>query len=109
MKKVISWVLFILTVAIFLLDIYFAVMGTIEVKNQYERLEETGDGGMAYMATGAGILVVGVVLVSVIGAILSTISARIAQNRAMRMISFALILLFILVPFFSYGFYLCIV
>lgn len=104
MKKVISWILFILTVLIFLFDIYFTIVGAIDVKNEMDRLATSGASGVDYLGLGIEILVMGFVLISVVGLILSIVSSKIAQNRVIRMISFALFLLFMLMIYFCFCF-----
>lgn len=106
MKKVISWVLFILTVAIFLFDIYFAVAGTIEVDLQFDKIEEMGGSGVDVLGVGVEILAMGIALLTFVGLIFSALSVKFAQNRVMKIISLVLVLLFIFVPSFSYVFYL---
>ena len=106
MKKVISWVLFILTVAIFLFDIYFAITGTIEVDLQLDRIKEMGGSGVDFLGVGVEILALGIALLTFVGLIFSILSAMLAQKRVIKIISFVLIFLFVFVPFFSYGFYL---
>lgn len=106
MKKVISWILFILTVIIFVFDMYITIAGTIDVKNKIEMLVEMGRGGMEYMAVGADILLVGVVLISVVGSILAIVCWKTAQNRVIRIISVTLYLLFVLPIFFFFCIYL---
>ena len=90
MKKIISRILFILTIVIFMFGIYVAVFGATDVISKWEEIEATGYGGMEYMAVGTDILAVGVVMISVIGAIMAIISAKIAQSRALRIISLIL-------------------
>ena len=106
MKKVISWVLFILTVAIFLFDIYFAITGTIEVDLQLDRIKEMGGSGVDFLGGGVEILAMGIALLTFVGLIFSALSVKFAQNRVMKIISLVLVLLFIFVPSFSYVFYL---
>ena len=106
MKKVISWVLFILTVAIFLFDIYFAITGTIEVDLQLDRIKEMGGSGVDFLGVGVEILAMGIALLTFVGLIFSILSAMLAQKRVIKIISFVLIFLCVFVPFFSYGFYL---
>ena len=75
MKKVISWILFILTIMIFLFDIYFMIDCGMEVKQNLAELKARGGGGMEYMAAGEGILALGVVFISFVGLIFSILSS----------------------------------
>lgn len=106
MKKVISWVLFILTVAIFLFDVYFAVAGTIEVDLQFDKIKEMGGSGVDFFGVGVEILAMGIALLTFVGLIFAALSVKFAQKRVIKIISFVLVLLFIFIPFFSYGLYL---
>lgn len=95
MKKVISWVLFILVVVTFVFDIFFAVYGAIDVKNEFDRLAAEGASGVDYFGVGADILVMGIFFLSFVGAILAFISSKLAQSRVVKSISFVLFLLFL--------------
>lgn len=106
MKKVISRILFILAIAIFLFDIYFAVAGTTEVDLQFDKIEEMGGSGVDFLGVGVEILVMGIALLTFEGLIFSVLSAILAQKRVIKIISLVLILLFFFVPSFSYVFYL---
>ena len=108
MKKVISWILFVLAIAIFVFDIYFAVAGTIEVHLQFDKIEEMGGSGVDFLGVGVEILVMGIALLTFGGLIFSAFSVKFAQRRVIKIISFVLILLFLFVPSFSYDFYLSI-
>ncbi|MDD6200237.1 MAG: hypothetical protein PUB93_03095 [Firmicutes bacterium] len=96
MKKVLSWILFIVTVIIFVFDIYATVCGTIDVKNQFDRIDSMGGSGVDYFGVGADILIIGVILITFIGLISCAVSWKCAQNRAIRITSIALFILFIL-------------
>ena len=98
MKKLIFWIVFILSSCIFLFDVYFTVYGAIDVNEQYKQLAEAGRGGMELMAVGDDIYVMGVVLLSIVGAVVSVISAKIAQNRAIKILSYVTYCLFWLLP-----------
>lgn len=97
MKKVISWILFILTISTLAFDVYFAVAGSIDVKNELDRLAATGTGGIDLWGVGIDILIMGIILISAIGLILSVVSAIRAQSRIIRITSYTLFLLFILI------------
>ncbi len=94
MKKVVSWTLFILAVLVFVLDVYGAVAGVIDVQKQYAELEARGASGHEYLGVGAEVIVIGVLLCSIVGLIISAISSKIAQNRIIKTVSLALVILF---------------
>ncbi len=96
MKKVISWILFILAVITFVFDIFSAVYGTIDVKNEFDRLAAAGASGVDYFGVGLDILVMGIVFISLLGAVLAFISSKLAESVAVKNISFVLFLLFLL-------------
>lgn len=104
MKKVISWILFILTIMIFLFDIYFMIDCGMEVKQNLAELKARGGGGMEYMAAGEGILALGVVFISFVGLIFSILSSTIAQSRVIRIISVTISVLLFFMPFFGFCF-----
>ena len=108
MKKVLSWILFILTVIIFIFDIYFTVEGTIEVRDQFDRLEARGEGGIEYLGVGVDVLVMWVILITAVGLAFAFASSKLAQKRAVEIVSIALFLLFIPAVFlcFCFAFYL---
>ena len=94
MRRIISWILVILIVLIFAYDIYFVIAGTIEVKNQLDRLEASNASGHEYLGVPIDIVVIGTFLISVVGLIFSIISSKIAQNTVIRKLSFTLSCLF---------------
>ena len=98
MKKMISWILFILSSCIFAFGAYFTIFGAIYVNEQYEQLAAEGRGGMEFMAVGDDIYFIGIVLISIVGAAVSVISSKIAQNRAVKVISYVTYCLFWLLP-----------
>ena len=106
MKKVISWVLFILTIAIFLFDIYFAVAGAIDVKLHFEEIVAEGGSGVDFWGVGVEILAMGIVLLTFVGLVFAAFSVKVAQKRVIKIISVAISFLFLFVPFFSYVIYL---
>ena len=106
MKKVISWVLFVLAIVFFLFDVYFAVAGMIEVDLQFDKIKEMGGSGVDLLGVGIEILAIGIVLLTFLGLVFSAFSVKFAQNRVMKIISLVLVLLFIFVPSFTYVFYL---
>jgi hypothetical protein len=95
MKKIFSWILFILTVIVFIFDIYVTVTGTIDVKNQMDRLAATGASGVDYWGVGADILIMFIILITVVGLILAIVSSKFAQSRVIEILSIIIFLLFI--------------
>ncbi len=97
MKKVLSWIFFVLMVAVFLFDIVFAVDGVIDVQKELDRLAATpGVSGVDYLGVGMDILLLGIAMISVIGLILAIVSYKLAQNRVMRIASGITAFLFLL-------------
>ena len=58
MRRIVSWILVILIVLIFAYDIYFVIAGTIEVKNQLDRLEASNASGHEYLGVPIDIVVI---------------------------------------------------
>lgn len=96
MKKLISYILFALTVILVILDFYYAIAGAIDVNNTFAELEARGAGGHEYLGVGLDVLVIGVIFISVVGFGISLVSWRIAQNRVIGIISSVLCPLFFL-------------
>ena len=103
MKKVFSLVFFILAVAVFIFELYFSIAGTIEVSNQLAELAAREASGHELLGVGIDILVFGVILISAVGLVVSLISWKIAQYRAIRIVSGAMCFLFLL-PIFAIAF-----
>ena len=87
--------LFIITVIVFIFDIYVTVTGTIDVKNQMDRLAATGASGVDYWGVGADILIMFIILITVVGLILAIVSSKFAQSRVIEILSIIIFLLFI--------------
>lgn len=97
-----------LTIFVFVFDLYFAISGTIDVQKNLDTLAATpGASGVDYLGVGADVLVLvlWVIAISIIGFIFSIISCKISQNRVMSIISyialacFSLPILFLLACF----------
>ena len=52
MKKIVSWILFILIVIIVVFDIYAAIVGAIDIKNQFDELVARGASGHEFLGVG---------------------------------------------------------
>ena len=102
MKKVISYFLFVLIIALFVYELYFSIVGSIDVNNQFAELAAREASGHEYLGVGVDILCFGLIFISFVGFILSLISRKIAQNRFVRISSAAMCLLFFLPPCVSY-------
>jgi hypothetical protein len=100
MKKVFSWMFFILTLAVFVFDTYVAISGAIDVNRQLAELAAREASGHELLGVGLDILVFGVVLVSAVGVSISLISWKIAWCKAIRVISAVMCSLF-LFPIFA--------
>ena len=99
MKKFFSILLFILVVVIFVIDIYGAIAGAIDVKNKYAEIAARGGSGVDYWGVGADILVIGIAFISIVGFIISLISWKISQYRVIRIVSAVMCVLFLLPSF----------
>jgi hypothetical protein len=104
MKKIFSLILFILTLAIFALDIYVSIAGAVDVRNHYDELVASGASGHEFLGVrmGIDILAFGVGLISVIGGVISRVSRKIAQHQAVRIASAVMCPLFLLPIFISF-------
>ena len=106
MKKIVSWILFVLTVLTFAFDICFAVDGMIEVKNQLDLLAKRGASGHEYLGVPIDIVMIGVFVISLFGWILSLVSSKMAQCRVMKVMSsvlnafFGLMMISCFLPFY---------
>ncbi len=106
MKKILSWVFFVLMIFVFVFDIYFAISRAIDVQRNLDKLAATpGASGVDYLGVGVFNLVLGVIAISIIGLVFAIVSCKISRNRAMSIISysaltcFSLPVLFLLVCF----------
>ena len=103
MKKAISCFLFVLTIAIFVFNTYFGIVGAIEVKDQLAELEAREASGHEYLGVGADALVLFLGLFSIIGGAFALLSALIARHRSVKAASWILCPSFIL-PILVSGF-----
>ena len=101
MKKFFSLIFFVLAIAVFTFDVYFSIAGAIDVNNQLAELAARGASGHELLGVGLDILVLGVILISIVGFILAIISWKIAEYRAVRIISGVICPLFLLPIFIS--------
>lgn len=95
MKKVVSWLLFILTILIFSYDIYGTVSGAIDIKNQFAVIEASGGSGVDYWGVGADIFIFLIAFITIIGMGFAVASWLLAENRVVRKISLAILILFV--------------
>ena len=99
MRKLFSIVFFILVLAVFAFELYFGIVGAIEVNNQFAELAARGASGHEYLGVGLDIVVIGVLFLSVFGSVISFCSYKIAQHRMLRLASAVMCPLFF-VPIF---------
>ena len=96
MRKFAASVFFVLAIAVFVFDLYFSIVGAMDVNHQLAELAARGASGHELLGVGLDVLVLGCVLVSVVGVVFSIISYKIAQYRAIRIVSGVLCPLFVL-------------
>ena len=99
MKKLFSILFFILTLALFILDMYIGISGAIDVNRQLAELAARKASGHELLGVGLDILAFGVIFVSIVGGVISLISWKIAQYKAIRIASIVIYPLF-LTPIF---------
>ena len=87
MKRFFSLLFFIFVIAVFLFELYFSIAGAIDVNNKFAELAARGAGGHEILGVGLDILVFGIILFSILGFIFAIISWKIAQYRAVKIIS----------------------
>ena len=96
MKKFFSPILFLSAIAVFVFDMYFSIAGAIDVNRHLDQLAASGASGPELLGVGLDVLVILTVFVSVVGFVLSVISWKISQHRAVRIASGVLCALFLL-------------
>ena len=105
MKKVISYFFsyffFVLMIAVFIFELYFSIVGAIDINNQLAELAAREASGHELLGVGVDILVFGVVFLSVVGLVVSLVSCKIAQSRVVRIVSAVTCPLFLLPIFVS--------
>ena len=90
MKKLFSIACFVLTVAIFVFNTYFGIVGATKVKDQIAELEARGASGHEYLGVGEDALVLFLGLFSIIGGAFALLSALIARHRLVKAASWIL-------------------
>jgi hypothetical protein len=85
MKKFFSLALFILAIAVFLLEVYFGTVGAVAINNRMDELQAMDASGHEYLGVYFAVPLFGIVFI--VGFILAIISRKIAQYRAVRIIS----------------------
>lgn len=99
MRKVISWILLVLTVAVFVFGIYFTVACSIACKQISAELAAKELGGIEVFRIPYNALVIGVIFTFAVGGILTILTWNIGRKRIMKLIPFALFVLFLAVTF----------
>ncbi len=94
MRRLVSWIFFILTVIILALDICAAIDGAIDVRDQLDALAERSAGGHELLGVGLDVLIIGILLISLVGLIISIISAKIGHCCFIKTISYAIMIAF---------------
>ena len=107
MKKFFSLFFFVLMIATFVYELYFSIVGSIDINNQLAELAARGASGHELLGVGLDILALGIIFASIIGAIFAIISLVMAQYRAVRIISGVMCPLF-LIPIFISAFILAV-
>ena len=102
MKKKISVILFILSICIFVYDVYFTIVGTLDVKASLDLVSASGGGRIDYLGVGLDILIIFVALFTVISLALSIASSVVAQSHVIRIAS--IIISILLIPTVSVSF-----
>ena len=87
MKKAISYFCFALMIIVFIFDLYIAISGAIDVKNTLDELIARETGGIEYWAVGEDILLLMLGFILIVGAAISIISYKTAENRVVRTVS----------------------
>lgn len=96
MKKIISYFFLVLMIAVFIFALYLSIAGAIDVNNQFAELAARGASGHELLGVGLDILVLGVVILSVVGFVISLVSWKIAQSRVVKIVSAVTCPLFLL-------------
>lgn len=98
MKKVISIILFVLSIIATLLDIFVCVYGLIDIYNEVTELSMAHASGADYLgvAVGLGVYAIGIFIISLFGIIISGINAKITERIAIKYISLGMVSMFVL-------------
>ena len=99
MKKVIAWILLVLTVAVFVYGICFTIALSIECKRISAELVEERVGGIEVFRIPYDALAIGVIFTFVVGGILTILTWNIGKTHIMKLIPITLFTLFLAVTF----------
>lgn len=99
MKKIISWILLVLTVAVLAFGIYFTVDCSITCKQISAELAAEEIGGIEVFRIPYHALALGVIFTFVVGGILTILTWNIGKTRIMKIIPITLFVLFLAVTF----------
>lgn len=98
MKKVVSVILFVLSIIAALFDVFVCVYGIIDISDELARIPAHASGSEYLgVAIGVGIYAFGIFVISLFGLIISGINAAITEKKAFKYISIALVSLFVLI------------
>lgn len=95
-EKVVSIILFVLSIIAFLFDIFVCVCGFIDINSEVTRLSMTHASGSDYLGVAVGIGVYAIVIfcISLFGSIISGINSKITENKAIKYISLGMVSVF---------------
>ena len=94
MKRIFSWILFALSLAILAFDAYFAVSVGIECMIMEDEILASGGSGIDLWGVPWDILIMGTFLISLLGAIISSIASALIQKTVAKGISLAVMCMF---------------
>ena len=101
-SNITSWAVFTVALILFVCNTCFSIFGALDVKATREAIIARGGGGMEFMTTGADVVLIGVCLFSLLGIIFSFVSAKLSKACAVKIISYTLIPLFIILIFICF-------
>lgn len=98
MKKVISVILFVLSIIASLFDIFVCVYGFIDISNELAKIPAHASGSEYLgVAIGVGVYAIGIFVISLFGLIISGVNAAITEKKAFKYISIVMVSLFVLI------------
>ena len=98
MRKIFSWVFMIASAIVFVYDIVWVIDGSMQVRQNLDRIAAGYGSGVDYLGSGLDIYVFGTMLITLLGLIFSIVSIALSPNRMMKIISIVLACLFVMVP-----------
>lgn len=95
MKRFFSLAFFVLTITVFIFELYFSIDGAIVINNQLAELAAREASGHELLGVGLDFLVFGLVFISAVGFVISVVSWKIAQYRTIKTVSAVMCPLFL--------------